>query len=204
MTAIALTMIIPAMSLYSYISEDETSVVEAQKEIRLVQEAKMRAQALADSMQVEIQKDSLKNAIVQEATNYAAQQSPNSSEIIPTYIVEMGLEHDIDICFMMSQTHLETSFGTGGIGKTRKSIFGVIKRSFSTYEDAIDHYVSMLKNSYMAGGKTEEQLLQHYVNKDGYRYAAHGYETKLRRYYDKITSSTRIKELQQKYKELDS
>lgn len=200
--AIILITIIPAMSLYSYISEGETSIIELEKEIRLNQEAKIRAKAIADSIQVEMQKDSLKNAIVEEATNYATSQSPASSETIPAYIVEMGLEHNIDICFMMSQTHLETSFGTGGIGKSRKSIFGVMKRSFNTYEDAIDHYVDMLKTSYLAGGKTEEQLLNRYVSKNGYRYGARGYESHLRRYYDKIMSSTRIKDLQQQYKAL--
>lgn len=199
---IILATVVPAMSLYSFISEEETAIVKVQKDIRLDQEAKWHAKAVADSLATEMQKDSLKNAILEEATNYAAAQSPKSSETIPTYIVEMGLEHDIDICFMLSQTHLETSFGTGGIGKTRKSIFGVMKRSFNTYEDAIDHYVDMLKTSYLANGKTEEQLLQRYVNKNGYRYGASGYESHLRRYYDKITSNTRIKDLQQQYKEL--
>ena len=150
-------------------------------------------------------KESIIESINKEAITFVKKYYPNCHDIIPTYIVKKGLENDIDICFMLAQTQLETSFGKAGIGRTssRHSLFGVEKRHYSNYVDAINDYVKLLKTSYLVKGRTEQNLLKNYVNKGGYRYAGNpNYEVSLRKYYNTICNVTKIKSLQNQYKKL--
>ena len=106
---------------------------------------------------------------------------------------------------MLAQTQLETSFGKAGIGRTssRHSLFGVEKRHYSNYVEAINDYVKLLKTSYLVKGRTEQNLLKNYVNKGGYRYATNpNYEVSVRKYYNTICNVTKIKSLQNQYKKL--
>ena len=150
-------------------------------------------------------KESIIESINKEAITFVKKYYPNCPDIISTYIVKKGLENDIDICFMLAQTQLETSFGKAGIGRTssRHSLFGVEKRHYSNYVDAINDYVKLLKTSYLVKGRTEQNLLKNYVNKGGYRYAGNpNYEVSLRKYYNTICNVTKIKSLQNQYKNL--
>ena len=150
-------------------------------------------------------KESIIESINKEAITFVKKYYPNCPDIISTYIVKKGLENDIDICFMLAQTQLETSFGKAGIGRTssRHSLFGVEKRHYSNYVDAINDYVKLLKTSYLVKGRTEQNLLKNYVNKGGYRYAGNpNYEVSLRKYYNTICNVTKIKSLQNQYKKL--
>ena len=63
-------------------------------------------------------KESIIESINKEAITFVKKYYPNCPDIISTYIVKKGLENDIDICFMLAQTQLETSFGKAGIGRT--------------------------------------------------------------------------------------
>ena len=150
-------------------------------------------------------KESIIESINKEAITFVKKYYPNCPDIISTYIVKKGLENDIDICFMLAQTQLETSFGKAGIGRTssRHSLFGVEKRHYSNYVDAINDYVKLLKTSYLVKGRTEQNLLKNYVNKGGYRYAGNpNYEVSLRKHYNTICNVTKIKSLQNQYKKL--
>ena len=150
-------------------------------------------------------KESIIESINKEAITFVKKYYPNCPDIISTYIVKKGLENDIDICFMLAQTQLETSFGKAGIGRTssRHSLFGVEKRHYSNYVEAINDYVKLLKTSYLVKGRTEQNLLKNYVNKGGYRYAGNpNYEVSLRKYYNTICNVTKIKSLQNQYKKL--
>ena len=150
-------------------------------------------------------KESIIESLNKEAITFVKKYYPNCPDIISTYIVKKGLEHDIDICFMLAQTQLETSFGKAGIGRTssRHSLFGVERRHYSNYVDAINDYVKLLKTSYLVKGRTEQNLLKNYVNKGGYRYAGNpNYEVSLRKYYNTICNVTKIKSLQNQYKKL--
>lgn len=150
-------------------------------------------------------KESIIESINKEAITFVKKYYPNCPDIISTYIVKKGLENDIDICFMLAQTQLETSFGKAGIGRTssRHSLFGVERRHYSNYVEAINDYVKLLKTSYLVKGRTEQNLLKNYVNKGGYRYAGNpNYEVSLRKYYNTICNVTKIKSLQNQYKKL--
>ena len=150
-------------------------------------------------------KDGIIELIKKEAITFVKKYYPNCPNIIPTHIVKMGLENNIDICFMLAHTQLETTFGKAGIGRasSRHSLFGVERRHYSNYVDAINDYVNLLKTSYLVKGRTEHSLLKNYVNKSGYRYAGNpNYEVSLRKYYNTICNVTKIKSLQNQYKKL--
>ena len=118
------------------------------------------------------------------------------------YLVDNALEHNIDLCFMMSQTKIETGFGTSGAGResSRRSLFGVIKKRYSTYDESIEDYCQLLKKSYLVKGRTEQDLMRRYVTGSGYRYAGNpNYEQELSRTYKEIVSSTDLKILQAEY-----
>ena len=74
--------------------------------------------------------------------------SPKSHQFIPKYLVQAGLTNDIDICFIMAQTQIETRYGTMGAGResSRRSMFGVIKKHYPNYESAINLSLFIYKN----------------------------------------------------------
>ena len=153
----------------------------------------------------EILKENLKNDLTNEVSTYILNNSRHTDTLFVTeiseHIVNRALDNHIDICFILAQGHLETGFGSYGIGKSKKSIFGVYKHH-NNYIECIDYYICLLRSNYLVN-KTEKQLMNNYVNKHGYRYAEDKkYEHWLKNYYSKVNKSTSISELQQKYKNL--
>ena len=157
-----------------------------------------------DTVQNTIQiKDSIKNELIEEVSKYIRKQSPKSHQFIPKYLVQAGLDNNIDICFMMAQTQIETCYGTLGAGResARRSMFGIIKRHYPNYESAINHYCEVLKKYYLVKGRTEQHLMTKYVTGKGGRYAENPrYETELRTAYNHIKRTTNIHSLQNEYK----
>lgn len=150
-------------------------------------------------------KNDLKKDLTEEVRTYILDNSKHTDLSFVTeiseHIVNRALDNHIDICFILAQGHLETAFGSYGIGKSKKSIFGVYKHH-RNYKECIDYYICLLRSSYLVN-KTEKQLMNNYVNKNGYRYAEDKkYEYKLKNYYRKVNKSTSISELQQKYTNL--
>ena len=151
--------------------------------------------------------DSIKNELIGEVENYIFKRFPKVNRNLPTLIVENGLEHNIDIAFMMAQAKIETCFGTAGAGResSRRSLFGVALRTYSSYDKAIKDYISILKKSYLRNGRTEQHLMQKYTTISGYRYAGSTrYEPELRLAYMDINKKTNIRELQNKYKKTNN
>jgi len=147
------------------------------------------------------------NALQAEVSNYISGYYRGCPGIIPKSIVNIGLEYDIDICFMMAQAEIETCFGKTGIGRptSRHSLFGIEFEKYNNYPQAVKRYAELLKKSYLVNGKNEQSLLKRYVNKNGNRYAVNPrYEATMKSVYNKIVRNTRIKELQQKYKKLNN
>lgn len=147
-------------------------------------------------------RDSIKNELINEAEQYIFGNFPKTHKDVPSLIVENGLEHNVDILFMMAQTQHETGFGTLGAGRetSRRSLFGVAVHRYSNYEHAIDDYIKLLKKSYLTKGRTEQHLLNRYVTTKGGRYASNpNYEYTLRKTYNEISKRTKIKELQSNY-----
>jgi len=152
-------------------------------------------------------KDSIKNELISEVENYIFNNYPKTHKDVPTLIVENGLENDIDILFMMAQTQQETGYGTLGAGResSRRSLFGVAVRKYTNYENAVVDYIRILKKSYLTNGRTEQHLMKRYVTSHGGRYAGDpNYEATLRKTYNTISKQTKIKELQNTYKIIES
>lgn len=148
-------------------------------------------------------RDSIEKEIINEINEYFNANSYNTHLEIPYYITINGLNYDIDICFIMAQTELETRFGTQGIGRSssKRSLFGVVSRSYSSYEKAIGDYCNILKRLYLVNGRTEQDLMKNYVTSKGYRYAeAIDYEINLRNMYNNIKEKTDIYQLQNVWK----
>ena len=152
-------------------------------------------------------RDSIKKQLIDEINIYLKKQSPNAHPTIASSIVNHGLNYEIDICFIMGQTQIETNFGVAGVGKesSRRSLFGVIKKKYHSYDAAIEDYSKLLKKSYLVKGRTEQDLMKNYITGSGYRYASDkDYEVRLTRTYNKIKNSTKIYELQQQLKLVNS
>jgi len=153
-----------------------------------------------DTVQI---KDSIQNELINEVSLYIKRQAPKSHQFIPKYLVQAGLTNNIDICFMMAQTQIETCYGTTGAGKesSRRSMFGIIQKRYSNYEDAINHYCEVLKKYYLVKGKTEQHLMTKYITGTGGRYAGNPrYEIELKTAYNHIKRTTNIYSLQEEYK----
>lgn len=147
----------------------------------------------------------VKDELISEVNKYIQTRTNKAHKFMPKYIVHAGLTHDIDICFMMAQTQIETCYGTMGAGRetSRRSLFGVALQRYNNYEDAIDAYCRLLHKSYIGRGKNEQHLMTKYVTFRGARYAANPrYENELRVAYNHIKKNTHIYNLQQEYKNM--
>lgn len=148
-------------------------------------------------------KEQIKSELICEVSKYISSRTKKANAFIPKYIVNAALEHNIDICFMLAQTQIETTFGTAGAGResSRRSLFGVAVRRYSNYEAAVNDYCKLLKKSYLVKGRTEKHLMAKYVTGSGARYAGNPkYEVELTNAYNVIKRKTNIYKLQQDYK----
>lgn len=150
-------------------------------------------------------KDSIAEQLISEVEEYLKKQSPNSHKFISKYLVQAGLNHNIDICFMMAQTQLETNFGTVGVGResSRRSLFGIATRRYVDYESATNDYCKLLHKHYLRKGRTEKHLMIKYVTHSGARYAGNpNYEAELSRTYKDIVRKTNIQTLQTEWNKM--
>lgn len=165
-----------------------------------------------DDIEVPVQDsiDSMKTVIYQdlqaEIRDYFFKNCPrvkqrNIHQVIP-HLIDKAIDNDIDLCFIIAQMQIETAFGTTGIGKSRKSMFGIYK-TYHTYEEGIDDYIRNLKRHYLSDNRTIHHLMKKYTTKSGYRYAGDPiYESRLSAQYKKILKNTEIDALEKALKEL--
>lgn len=149
--------------------------------------------------------DSTYAAVLKATANYINKQAPKAHNDLPKYLLDAALEYDIDLCFMMAQTQLETNFGTLGVGreKSRRSLFGVYMKKYTSYEYAIDDWCNLLNKSYLGKGRTEEHLMNSYTSHSGKRYAENpSYEISLKSTYKSIVKSTGLKQMQTELKNM--
>ena len=149
--------------------------------------------------------DSTYAAVLKATANYINKQAPKAHNDLPKYLLDAALEYDIDLCFMMAQTQLETNFGTLGVGreKSRRSLFGVYMKKYTSYEYAIDDWCNLLHKSYLGKGRTEEHLMNSYTSHSGKRYAENpSYEISLKSTYKSIVKSTGLKQMQTELKNM--
>ena len=142
--------------------------------------------------------DSIYYALLDEMDSYIKTKAPKVDTSVFKHMVTKSIDHNIDLCFMMAQTELETRYGTLGAGKntSRRSLFGVYNKKYISYELAIDDYCRLLNKYYIGRGKTEKHLLNNYVTHSGARYAENpNYESSLRKIYNYIIKQTNIDNL---------
>ena len=123
---------------------------------------------------------------------------------ISKHIVKESLDNDIDICFVLAQAEIETAFGTTGIGKSRKSMYGVYV-NYRNHNHSTSEYIKLIKGKYLGSKKTIHHLMKNFVNLGGHRYSSDkNYEEKLKKKYQEIKSKTKIFKLQDECSKLKS
>lgn len=146
---------------------------------------------------------SSKDSLVTAIDNYIITTAPEST-VDGLFLLNKCQEYNVDLVFVLAQATLESQFGTTGIAKKTNSVFNVGAydgKSSSTisskykYENpnlSIDPYLTLLNDSYLEG-KSEEELLNNFVNKHGKRYASYkNYEKELQIIIQRIETTTDI------------
>lgn len=127
-------------------------------------------------------------------------------------LVEECIRFDINILLPLSQGVCESHFGTKGLAKKTNSVWNVGAFDDYLYKEinshykfdnptaSIEAYLKLLKNRYL-NGKTEEELLENFVDINGKRYAsAENYERVLQKQWEEIQQTTKIDSLYKRYK----
>ena len=123
-------------------------------------------------------------------------------------VVNKCIKYDVDICFVLAQGQIESHFGTQGLARKTNSVWNVFaydgqsfidiseKGKYKSPDDSLEPYLHLLKQRYICNGKTEYDLLNKYVDKNGKRYASSEmYEANLRNAFAGIKESTTIDSL---------
>lgn len=153
--------------------------------------------AQAASVNKEIALRNCKVILTEEVEEYIGSKTKKFDRDISKHLVEECLNNDIDICFALAQAQIETNFGTIGIGKSRRSMYGVYV-TFKSRKHSTTHYIRLLKTNYLGSKKTIHHLMKNYVTlKGGHRYSSNPkYESELKKAYQEIVRNTKISKLQ--------
>lgn len=154
--------------------------------------------------------DSLKLALANEVDRYIQKVSNRGSALSGLVIIDECLNYDIDLCFVLAQGEQESHFGTQGLARKTNSVFNVYAYDGQSYNainaggkykhpnDCVEPYLALLKRDYLVKGKTENDLLNRFVNAGGHRYAsAPNYEQILVNKISNIRNTTDIDSLYQ-------
>lgn len=158
--------------------------------------------------------DSLENELIVAVDMYLQENHPNTL-LTAEALVNKCLENQFDICFALAQAEIESACGTRGVASKTHSPWNVgawdgrshqqmrsLGYGYSHPDESITPYIELVTSQYLGEDKDFQDLLGHYVNQDGHRYASDPrYEHKLRRQYRKIQEATRIGEMQKDYQE---
>lgn len=137
--------------------------------------------------------------LIERVDNYIKSTAP-TSVIDSEYLVDMCDLYNVDIRLVLAQGHLESHFATRGTAAKTNSMFNIgaydghsaskqINNGFGYVDPnySIEPYLKTLKSNYLVNGVTEEDLLNNFVNKYGWRYASSKeYERKLQRLWNNM------------------
>jgi flagellum-specific peptidoglycan hydrolase FlgJ len=149
--------------------------------------------------------DAAREALAIEVDNYIQTVAPNAV-VDALNLIDLCSNYGVDIRFVLAQGHVESHFATKGTARRTNSIFNVgaydghsankqIKNGFGyKHPDySVEPYLILLTTRYLIDGKTEQDLLDKFVDKDGKRYASSKtYETMLRERIEKMDSIANI------------
>jgi hypothetical protein len=154
--------------------------------------------------------DSLKLALANEVDRYIQKVSNRGSALSGLVLIDECLHYDIDLCFVLAQGEQESHFGTQGLARKTNSVFNVYAYDGQSYNainaggkykhpnNCVAPYLSLLKRDYLVKGKTENDLLNRFVNARWQRYAsAPNYEQALVNKITNIRNTTDIDSLYQ-------
>lgn len=141
--------------------------------------------------------------------SYINKKSPKN-QLSSQKLVLLCLKYDVDIAFVLAQGQIESMFGVVGIASKTNSVWNIgsydnrsaeyINRTGRGYDhpnSSIEPYLKTLRNHYLVNGKTEQHLMNNFINTHGQRYATStNYEPMLRSVYNRIVNTTSIRELQ--------
>jgi len=146
---------------------------------------------------------SSKDSLVTEIDKYIKATAPESS-IDGLFLLNKCLEYNVDVVFVLAQATMESQFGTTGMAKKTNSVFNVgaydgmsisgisNKHKYENPNLSIEPYLVLLNNRYL-DGKSEADLLEKFVDKDGKRYASYPhYEKELIGIIKRIDETTNI------------
>lgn len=101
-----------------------------------------------------------------------------TSKLNAKHLVSCCIQYDIDISFVLAQALLESHFGTRGLASKTNSVWnvgsydnGVILYTYEDPNESLIPYLQLLKKRYLVN-KTTNNLMDHYVNCNGLRYAS--------------------------------
>ena len=160
--------------------------------------------------------DAAREALAVEVDKYISTVAP-TADIDALNLIDLCAEYNVDIRFAIAQAHVESHFGTKGTAARTNSIFNVgaydgysaakqIKNGYGyKHPDySVEPYLKLITTRYLIDGKTEDDLLDNYVDVNGNRYAScTTYESMLKSKIDKMDSIADISstyELYKKYK----
>ena len=160
--------------------------------------------------------DAAREALAVEVDKYINTVAP-TADIDALNFIDLCAEYNVDIRFAIAQAHVESHFGTKGTAARTNSIFNVgaydgysaakqIKNGYGyKHPDySVEPYLKLITTRYLIDGKTEDDLLDNYVDVNGNRYAScTTYESMLKSKIDKMDSIAEISstyELYKKYK----
>lgn len=157
--------------------------------------------------------DAAREALAIEVDKYINTVAPNA-DIDALNLIDLCGEYNVDLRLALVQGHVESHFGTKGTAARTNSIFNVgaydgysaakqIKNGYGyKHPDySVEPYLKLLTTKYLVDGKTEEDLLENFVDIHGHRYAScTTYESMLKSKWDKMDSIANISEAYGTYK----
>lgn len=157
--------------------------------------------------------DASKEELAIEIDNYINSIAPNSN-LTALNLIELSSKYNVDLRLILVQGHVESHFGTKGTAARTNSVFNVgafdghsasmqIKNGYGyRHPDfSVEPYLKLLTSRYLVEGKSEEDLLESFVDKNGSRYASSkNYENMLKARWREIDSLTNITEKYSIYK----
>ena len=147
-----------------------------------------------------------------DAIDFTIREAAPNTSMNALEILNQCEKNDIDLFFVLAQGHVESHYGTKGLAQKTNSVFNVFAYDGKGYKDickkgkyshpdlSIEPYMHLLKNRYLVDGKTEMDLLENYVDKDGKRYASSKtYELQLRNIYNSLKNNESLNNAYDQY-----
>lgn len=152
-----------------------------------------------------------RHELSQEIDKYVQTYS-NQTQLNTGKLIDLAEQYNIDIKFILAQSHIESHFGTKGLAKKTNSIFNVGAFDRLTYNqihgnykyeninESLEPYLKLLSTKYLVNNKTIYDLMDNFVDINNKRYASDKkYEKKLKSTYNKINNNTKIDSLYNLY-----